>query len=119
MLVEDDEDILKIVEKYLIKWDFAVDAFSDPVLAWQHFQDHAAQYSLVLSDIKMPGMSGLELAKLMLMFKPNVKIVLMTAYELSQEELDLPVIRYEDILRKPFKLVEVCNAIKKQLQTRP
>lgn len=116
MLVEDDADILDIVEKYLVKWGFKVDAFSDPVLAWQHFQDHAALYSIVLSDIKMPGMSGLELAKLMKMLRRDVKIVLMTAYELSQDELDVPVIKYEDILKKPFKLVEVCDAIKKQFQ---
>lgn len=116
MLVEDDTDILDIVEKYLIKWGFEVDAFSDPVPAWQHFQEHAARYSIVLSDIRMPGMSGLELAKLMKMLKPDIKIVLMTAYELDNLDLELPVIRYEDILKKPFKLVEVCNAIKKQLQ---
>jgi DNA-binding NtrC family response regulator len=117
MLVEDDADILNVVEKYLIKWSFAVDAFGDPVLAWQHFQDHAASYSVLLSDIRMPVMSGLELAKLIKMLKPDIKIVLMTAYEISQSDFDVPVIKYEDILKKPFKLVEVCNAIKKQLAT--
>ena len=72
----------------------------------------------MLSDVRMPDMTGLELAVEIRKIKPEIKFVLMTAFELSPEDLHnlLPSIRYDDLIHKPFKLVEICTAIKRQLQ---
>lgn len=118
MVVEDERDLLRLVELYLKAWKFDVDPFHDPVEALTAFQKNPALFSLVLTDISMPGMSGIELARNILKIKPDAKVLLMTAYDVVQEELeiDLPVISHQEILKKPFRLVEICNAVKRQLQ---
>ena len=63
-------------------------------------------------------MSGLELAKSILRVKPDAKIIIITAFEISREELEsiLPITEHKDILKKPFNLVRICGAVKKQMQ---
>lgn len=117
MIVDDEPDLLKIVEMYLRSWGFEIDAFSDPVTALGYFQENPT-ISLVLTDVRMPNMSGIELAKHLLRLKPDIKIMLMTAYQIDSLDLEsnLPIIRSEDILKKPFRLKEICEGVKKQLQ---
>jgi CheY-like chemotaxis protein len=121
LLVEDDLDLLSMVERYLKQWKFAVDPFNDPVEALAQFEKNADAYSLVITDIKMPNMSGIQMAGRMLLIKPDTKVVLMTAYDVIPDDLEssVPVVKYRDILRKPFRLLEICNAVKKQLQAAP
>ena len=66
----------------------------------------------------MPEMSGVALATLMQKLKPDVKIIIMTAFEIEPGDLtmNLPTITHDDILKKPFSLVQVCEAVKKQLK---
>jgi DNA-binding NtrC family response regulator len=118
MVVEDEEDLLKMVEIYLRRWGFTVDGFTSPTEALEHFEKNHAIYSLVLTDIRMPEMTGLELAGFVNKIKPDIKVILMTAFDISQRDLEttLPIVEYSSILLKPFRLAEICNAVKKQLQ---
>jgi two-component system cell cycle sensor histidine kinase/response regulator CckA len=117
MAVDDEPDLLRMVELYLRQWGFTVDGFGDSIEALAHFKDNYEQYSLVLTDVKMPNMTGFELASALLKIKPEIKIVIMTAYDVMPRDLEtlLPIIKYDDLLIKPFRLVEICNAVKKQL----
>ena len=65
----------------------------------------------------MPGMGGLELAGKMLKQKPDVKIILMTAVDLSPAELQagLPAATSQDLIGKPFNLPRICREIRKRL----
>lgn len=118
LVVEDEEDLLRMVEIYLLRWGFAVDGFTRPAEALEHFERNPSIYSLVLTDIRMPDMTGLELAERVHKIKPDIKVILMTAFDLSPKDLEttLPIVKYSSILFKPFKLAEICNAVKKQLQ---
>ena len=116
MVVDDELDLLRMVEMYLKAWNFEVDAFSDPIDALGFFQKNPSFFSLVLTDIRMPRMTGLELAQHILQIKPDMKIMLMTAFQVDSLELSmLPIVKYEDILEKPFRLKQICNGVKKQL----
>jgi hypothetical protein len=63
-------------------------------------------------------MTGLELARHVLTLRSDMKIMLMTAYQVDSLELEsgLPIIRHQDILKKPFRLKEICDGVRKQLQ---
>jgi len=119
MVVDDEFDIISIIRRYLEKWGFDVDTFTNPVYAYEIFKANPGRYSLLLTDIRMPEMTGIRLASLIREIKPSVKVVIMTAYEVAPRELSehLPSITHEDILQKPFKLLQICTAVKKQLQT--
>lgn len=118
MVVDDEPDLLRMVELYLKAWRFEVDTFISPIEALARFQKNPSSYSLVITDIRMPNMTGLELARHMLAIRQDMKIMLMTAFQIDSLELEnnLPVIKHADILEKPFRLVEICNGVKKQLQ---
>ena len=118
MVIDDEFDILQIIRRYLEKWGFSVVTFSNPLLALQQFKDDPNAYSVVLLDIRMPELSGVALAAMMQKVKPDVKLIIMTAFEIFADDLkfSLPFIKSNNILRKPFKLVEICTAVKKQLQ---
>lgn len=119
MAVDDEFDIVFIIRRYLEKWGFEVDTFTNPQYALEIFKANPERYSLLLTDIRMPEMSGIRLAKLVQEIKPSMKVVIMTAYEVAPSELNehLPTITHDDILRKPFKLLQICAAVKKQLQS--
>ena len=118
MVVDDEYDIVHIVRKHLERWGYSVDTFTDPTFALQVFKDNPNRYALILTDIRMPEMSGVALATLMQKLKPDVKIIIMTAFEIEPGDLtmNLPTITHDDILKKPFSLVQVCQAVKKQLK---
>ena len=114
MVVEDEKDLLTIVHRYLVKWGFDVEPFNDPVKALQRFNESPYAFSLILSDVRMPGMDGIHFTKEVLKLRPDAKIVMMTAFEQDGYICsNLPMIKKEDILKKPFRLVEICTAVKK------
>jgi two-component SAPR family response regulator len=64
----------------------------------------------------MPGVTGVELAKQARRIKSDVKVLIMTAFEMDSEILkDAPTIDKSEILRKPFELGQLCDAVRKQL----
>ena len=118
MVVDDEYDILHIVRRYLEKCGFSADTFTNPQFALEMFTKHPDRYSLILLDIRMPEMSGIALASMMLDVKPDARIIIMTAYETEPSDfaISLPMIKREDILKKPFTLVQVCTAVNKRLK---
>lgn len=118
MIVDDEPDILTVLEMYLKKWDFKIDAFASPILALEHFEKNSSTYPVVLTDIRMPGMGGLELAGKLLKIKPDVRIILMTAFDISPADLQagMLALTHQDLIEKPFRLPRICQEIKKRLQ---
>ncbi|MEW6605092.1 MAG: response regulator [Thermoproteota archaeon] len=116
MAVDDEPDILRIVEMSLAKWGYAVDSFTDPVEALDRFCRNPQLYSLILTDIKMPGMSGSELAKRARKARPDIKVVVMTAFEVDKDlEKALPPIEQNGFLQKPFHTADVCVTVRRHL----
>jgi DNA-binding NtrC family response regulator len=120
MVVDDESDLLKIVELYLKRCGFDTETFTDPLEALEYFKATPTSFSLVLTDIRMPRMTGLELAMEILKVNPNMKVMLMTAYQIDSLEFQtgLPMIRHEDILKKPFLFEQICGTMRKVLQVR-
>jgi len=56
-------------------------------MAFQHFTENKENYALVISDLRMRGLNGLELLKKVKTSNPNVRTILMSAYNFEEEEL--------------------------------
>jgi DNA-binding NtrC family response regulator len=116
MAIDDEPDILRIIEISLVKWGYEVEGFTDPVAALDHFLENPSKYSLVLTDVKMLGMNGTELAKRAKKIRPNIKVMVMTAFEVDRElRKALPSIERHGFLQKPFHTADVCVAVRKHL----
>src|ERR671938_2012578 len=110
LIVDDDEDIVDTASLYLTrKGNFTVQTFSDAIMAYEHFCSHASEYDTLLSDIRMPGMSGFQLARKAKQLNPNVKVILMTAFEINEAEFTkvLPSLKVDGFIRKPFQLKQL------------
>lgn len=120
MVIDDEQDILKLVQTALKKYGYGTDIFSEPVKALEYFSQHYGDYDLLLVDIRMPGMSGIEFARHARQVAPEVKLLLMTAFEISAQEIqkDLQFINADDLLKKPFMLSGICKVIEKHLVSR-
>lgn len=102
LIVDDDEMIGKTLKDIFTVKGFSANVVhngNDAIAALEN-----NQYHLVLSDIKMPGLNGVELYREIKARQPNLPVVLMTAYattSLIQEGLDEGVIA---VLKKPLDL---------------
>jgi len=101
-MVDDESDVAEVFKIGLTKKGFEVDAFSDPVVALASFKPD--YYDLVISDVRMPNLNGLELAYELKKLDPNQRIVFLTAFmDLFTE------------LKKLFERMDVLDVIEKPI----
>jgi two-component system, OmpR family, response regulator len=122
LLVDDEKDTLRLVQKYFEKKGAHVSAYSNPLLALQDFiknnNDNANYYDLIISDIRIPQMNGIELASIIRKMNKDIPIILMTAYDVI--DIDRSILKFlniEDIITKPIKLkdlIEKINTVKQK-----
>jgi two-component system cell cycle sensor histidine kinase/response regulator CckA len=113
LVVDDDSDIAYVLKEGLLKNRFLVSAFTDPEEALKNFQSHSDDYCLMLSDIRMPGMSGIKLARKVKEINPNVKVVLMTSFEIRDNEFSkvFPSTQVDGFVQKPVGIKNLTNKI--------
>ena len=105
MALDDDFDIIVIIRATLQKHGYVVFAFTDPFLALEHFKINADGYGLVISDVRMPGMNGFEFISRVKELRPDIKVILMTAFEINDIKHSklLPAgIRIDEYIQKPI-----------------
>jgi CheY-like chemotaxis protein len=113
LVVDDDSDIVRVLKTGLLKNGFTVDAFANPQEALQSFKSNADSYSLVLSDIRMPGLSGMQITRKVKQINPNVKVVLMTAFEIRDDEFSkvFPSTSVDGFVQKPIGIKDLTDKI--------
>ncbi len=117
LVVDDEQDITTIIKKGLEGNKILVDEFTNSSHALEHFRRHSNDYCIAVSDIRMPSPTGFELAKEIHKLNPDVKIILMSSFEIHKSEFAkvLPSIRVEDFIQKPFSISELKNTVLKHI----
>jgi CheY-like chemotaxis protein len=117
MVVDDEDDIAHVMHKALeTEGGFEVDAFTDPKQALEQFKAHAHAYQFVLSDIRIPYISGLELVKEIRNLNQNVSILLMSAFEMEDRQefaSKLRAARIDGFVEKPILMKKLVELIRK------
>jgi DNA-binding NtrC family response regulator len=115
LVLDDDFDVINIFRLGLEKYGLNVFGFTDPLLALEHFNINRERYAIVVSDIRMPTMNGYEFVKKVKEMKPEVKIFLMTAFEINDLEFSraLPSIRIDEFIQKPVSVGNLFAIIQK------
>jgi DNA-binding NtrC family response regulator len=88
-IVDDDIYIAQLFHQALSENidGISVFSFNDPIMAFEHFTENKENYALVISDLRMPSLNGLELLKKVKDLNPKVRTILMSAYNFEEEEL--------------------------------
>jgi DNA-binding NtrC family response regulator len=91
--------------------------FTNPIMALEHFKINRKDYRLIVSDLRMPGINGIELLKRVKELNPLVRTVLMTAFEfddeLFQQCAEKQIIN--GFLQKPILLKDLVKEVDNQL----
>jgi DNA-binding NtrC family response regulator len=113
LIVDDDPDIAHILKQGLLKNRFLVSAFTNPEEALQEFESNSKDYSLILSDIRMPALSGIQLARKVKEINPDIKVVLMTSFEIRDNEFSkvFPSMHVDGFVQKPISMNDLTNKI--------
>ena len=117
-IIDDDLDIVQLFYDALtgIK-SIALFKFTNPVIAIEHIKLNKNAYVLIISDLRMPGLSGIDLIKNVKTLNQNIRTVLMTAFELDDklfEEYTKKGI-INGFLQKPIKLKILLEETNKQI----
>ena len=113
LIVDDDPDIVQVLKRGLQKNSFLVNAFTNPEEALQSFKSDAESYCLVVSDMRMPALSGIQLARKVKEINPNVKVILMTAFEIRDSEFSkvFPSTQVDGFVQKPIGIKDLTKKI--------
>ena len=111
-IIDDDPEILKLLDQYLTKNSFEVDAFTD---GESFLKEGESKYSLIILDIDLPGIDGLEVCKRVRQ-NSNIPIIMLTA---ASDDLDRILgleLGSDDYMGKPFNPRELLARIKALLR---
>ena len=84
LLVDDDKDITITMKRGLESHDFVVTAFNDPAKAIAEYSPN--QYDFHVLDIRMPGVSGFDLARQIWQQDPEAQVCFLSAFEIYEDE---------------------------------
>jgi len=110
LLVEDEPDLLEIFERMLSEYE--VIKASNGEEAIEKFKLNNPE--LVLMDIELPGIDGVETTRRILSINPETKVIAVTAFA-SRRGREMLQAGAVEVLRKPFRMNELLETIKKYL----
>jgi len=115
LVVDDEKEIVQLHELYLSKLGYRVSSMSDSTAAYEHFRTNPEGVDLVITDMAMPSLTGLDLARRMLAERPDLPIILCTGYSevINAESAIQAGIRA--FLLKPFQEKELLSLVRKVL----
>jgi DNA-binding NtrC family response regulator len=117
-IVDDEPDILNIAADALRNSGYEVHSFSNPSEAFIDIEECGGKTSMLITDIRMPGHSGFELARQARMINPNLPVVFMTAFEVNLIEFEkiFPSLKVNDLLQKPFHIDKLVGLVKNHVR---
>jgi len=117
MLVEDEPDVLFAFKTILTSEGYNVDTFTDSFEALKHFiKLNRPYYDLVILDIRMHGMNGIQLYQKLKRIDCDVRVIFATALDAAEELISIiPDLNSVQIIRKPITAKDFINLVKKAI----
>jgi two-component system cell cycle sensor histidine kinase/response regulator CckA len=116
LVVDDDEGVCAVVSSLLERAGFEALAAYSGRAGLDCFEEHRAAIGLVISDLTMPGMGGLEMVELITQREPQIRVVFMSGF--AEEGQELEARGKFPFLRKPFSAEELLAAVEAALSGR-
>lgn len=114
LVVEDEDTVRRVTARLLNRLGYAVTTAASAEEALALLECRGAPFSLVLTDVVMPGLTGIELAEVLRAREPDVRILFMSGYpsrELGQNPEDPP----SPFLPKPFSVDDLGDMVRRTL----
>lgn len=115
LLVDDEEDILKICAEMLNKLGYNVMPVRSGIEAVKLFTEKKDEIHLVILDMVMPEMNGIETFDLLKKIQPDLKVLLSSGYSLSEEASQILNNGHNSFIQKPFDINRVSSKLRELL----
>jgi two-component system cell cycle response regulator CpdR len=113
LLAEDDNDMRRFLVRALEQAGYQVASFDNGLEAYNRLREEP--FELLLTDIVMPEMDGIELARRATELDPDIKVMFITGFAAVALNPDSEAPRDAKILSKPFHLKDLVNEVEKLL----
>jgi DNA-binding NtrC family response regulator len=111
-IVDDENDIVSLFTELLRGSGYHAKGFTDPLSFLEYFRQYPNEFNMIILDYRMSPMQGCELAKETRKINPNIKMVLVTAYDgIVNNTLNL------EIVRKPITINQILELVKHYINT--
>ena len=117
-IVDDELDIVNLFRDALNKIrGLSIFTFTDPLTAFEHIRMNKSKYAVIISDLRMPGINGMDLIYKIKKENPLIRTLLMTAFEVDDKVFeDYTKNKIIDgFLQKPLKLRALESEVRKQI----
>ena len=121
LLVEDESELAETIKRHLKREGFSVVLAADGAVALQMIEDSALQgipFDLVISDVVMPNMDGIELLRWIKANHPQVSVVLLSGFGDLGAVVDVVRPNMDDYFQKPLTPSDMMNLIQRVDQKR-
>jgi two-component system, NtrC family, sensor kinase len=116
ILVVDDEDVIRdVLSKYLKRHGYLVDTAEDGNVALKKLEESAG-YNLIITDLRMPGMDGLEVLKSIKKTNPYIEVIVLTGYYTIEHAVQAIRVGAFDFICKPCDFTQLVEIVKKCLE---
>jgi two-component system cell cycle response regulator CpdR len=113
LLAEDEEDMRRFLERALTNAGYEVIAFDNGRSAYERLREEP--FELLLTDIVMPEMDGIELARRATELDPELKVMFITGFAAVALNADSGAPKDAKVLSKPFHLKDLVNEVERLL----
>ncbi|GAV20553.1 two-component system, sporulation sensor kinase E [Mariprofundus micogutta] len=113
LIVDDEQQIVSTEREVLESLGYQVLTASDGDQAVEAFKQHADKLDLVILDVVMPRMGGIEASQCMRLINPQVKIIFSTGYDKDNDGK----LKNETVLSKPYMIEDLSHLLQQQLNT--
>jgi two-component system cell cycle sensor histidine kinase/response regulator CckA len=118
ILVVEDEELLRVaVSKALRKRGFSVIGASDGTAGMDLMQKHKEEIDVLLLDVTLPGRSSREILDEVRRIRPNLKVILTSAYDKSWVDVSFTGLPITHFIRKPFQLSDLVSVLQDALSS--
>ena len=114
LLIDDDESLRRVVEYNLHEEGYGVLTAVDGAAGWRMFQAEAVD--LVLTDVRMPEMDGVEVLTRIKAMQPDVPVIMLTAHGTIDSAVEAMKLGAFDYLTKPFNREQLKAAVRKAFE---
>ena len=113
LVVDDEASIRDLLTKTLALAEYDVDTAADAATALDRVR--AADYDLLIADLRMPGMDGLTLIRQVKKIRAELPVIIITGFSSEASAIEAVNLGVAGYLRKPFRVPEVLAAAAKAL----
>jgi PAS domain S-box-containing protein len=118
LLVEDDDTVRALAKRILTEGGYRVSATSEGKDALALLEDPRNEFDLLISDVVMPGIRGVELARRAQQLRPDLPVLMISGYTTPMAEEDRRALAEAPLLEKPFSRRDLLGEVRSLLDVR-